>query len=651
MAGNYLLDLYEFRDEVDQRLQSTREMLLGRITPLLAEHSKISNLPVKTYITDPQIAAAAVYSTENKLLLRYTRQGSTATVPSTLALNQFFSTDRTVNYTPIRIAGKQVGTLYLKAELTPEDEDHYQNMLRGSVIIFLISVLISFMVSYRLQSSISQPITRLAIATRRISVDRDYDIQVQQTATGEIGELILAFNDMLRIIGHRTSELERARTAAEDARENIHRINLQLEEINHSLEARVEERTRELAAAVKAAENANTAKSAFLAKMSHELRTPLNAIIGYSEILLEDASEEGNKSQAADLDKILTAARYLLGLINDVLDISKIEAGKMELYIETFEIAHLCQEVVATAQPLIAKKSNTLYLEVAADVGDMQADLTKVRQMLLNLLSNASKFTEKGGITLAVSRDSDGQHILMKVSDTGIGMNTEQIAKLFRAFTQADSSTASKFGGTGLGLAISRQFARMMGGDITVESTLGVGTTFTIRMPLQVQNIIHRLVEVDPASIPTATVPPFPRNLPGPALDTSAFDVLLVEDDPPTRDMMARILEREGWRVRTAANGQLALAILQQVVPAAIVLDLKMPIMNGFQFLEHIVASSEWRQLPVFIFTSMDITQEIREKLSGRAAGIFQKGNYSREELIQRVQIAVQAHLSTRKTS
>ena len=146
-------------------------------------------------------------------------------------------------------------------------------------------------------------------------------------------------------------------------------------------------------------------------------------------------------------------------------------------------------------------------------------------------------------------------------------------------------------------------------------------------------------------------MPPFPRNLPGPTLDTSAFDVLLVEDDPPTRDMMARILEREGWRVRTAANGQLALAILQQVVPAAIVLDLKMPIMNGFQFLEHVVASAEWRHLPVFIFTSMDITQEIREKLSGRAAGIFQKGNYSREELIQRVQIAVQAHLSTRKTS
>ncbi len=383
--------------------------------------------------------------------------------------------------------------------------------------------------------------------------------------------------------------------------------------------------------------------------MSHELRTPLNAIIGYSEILLEDAQDEGDTAASADLEKILTAARYLLGLINDVLDISKIEAGKMELYIETFEILKIIQEVASTAQPLIAKKGNTLYIECAPDIGDMQADSTKVRQMLFNLLSNASKFTEKGGITLAVTRDTDGQHILIKVSDTGIGMTPEQMGRLFKAFSQADASTTSKFGGTGLGLAISRQFARMMGGNITVESTPNVGTTFTIRMPLQVQDIKHRLVEIDPATVPMNTVPPFPINLPLPPVEDAPYDVLLVEDDPPTRDMMARILERQGWRVRSAANGQLAVHIIEQSLPAAIVLDLKMPIMNGFQFLQRMQAHEVWRQVPVFVFTSMDITQEIRAQLNGQAAGIFQKGNYSREELIHRVQEAVQLHLTAHK--
>jgi CheY-like chemotaxis protein len=276
----------------------------------------------------------------------------------------------------------------------------------------------------------------------------------------------------------------------------------------------------------------------------------------------------------------------------------------------------------------------------------MQADSTKVRQMLFNLLSNASKFTEKGGITLAVLRDTDGQHVLMKVSDTGIGMTPDQLKKLFKAFSQADASTTKQFGGTGLGLAISRQFARMMGGDITVESTVNVGTTFTVRLPLQVQQIEHRLVTVDPAKVPMNTVPPFPQTLPMPAADNSPFDVMLVEDDPPTRDMMSRILAREGWRVRTAANGQIALHILQQAVPAAVVLDLKMPIMNGFQFIDAVQQSEQWKRMPIFVFTSMDITQDVRERLTGVTAGIFQKGNYSREELISLVQQAVKAHLN-----
>jgi signal transduction histidine kinase len=650
MVGLYFHDLFQFRQQVEQRLEATRDVLLATLSTPLEQNPQDATLPLEQMITDPQIVAAAVFSPDNKLIARYTKAGTHEYIPTPTRVSQVLSTDRAVIFAPIRASdGAVLGTLYLKAELTQADQMEFENLLRGSVVMFLFSVLIAFAVAYRIQGTISEPITELAATARRISEERDYSVRVPLSATGEIGEMITSFNHMLGTIEHRTSEMERARTAAEEAREKIHGINLQLEEINRTLEARVEERTRELARAVKSAEEANTAKSAFLAKMSHELRTPLNAIIGYSEILLEDAQDDGDTRTAGDLEKILTAARYLLGLINDVLDISKIEAGKMELYIETFDVPKLIQEVATTAQPLIAKKGNTLYLDVAADVGDMQADSTKVRQMLFNLLSNASKFTEKGGITLSVARDTDGQHILMKVSDTGIGMTKEQLGKLFKAFSQADASTASKFGGTGLGLAISRQFARMMGGNITVDSEPGVGTTFTIRMPLQVQDISHRLVTVDPASVPMNTIPPFPKTLPGAPVDSAPFDVLLVEDDPPTREMMARFLEREGWKVRTAANGQLAVGIMEQGRPAAVVLDLKMPIMNGFQFIDRVQENESWKQVPVFVFTSMDITQDIREKLAGKAAAIFQKGNYSREELTQHIHRAVQSHLNVPK--
>jgi signal transduction histidine kinase len=648
-VGLYIHDVYAFRSEMQGRLDNTKRAMLERITPILAQNPDTADLPLNLLASDPQILAGAVYSPDNKLLARYTKAGSQEFIPSPNRLKQIFFDDRSVVFGAIRKDSRVYGTLYLKAQLTQADEERVENLLRGTGIVFLISALVALAVGYRLQRGISDPITKLAAAARLISERGDYSVRVRQAASGEIGELIGSFNLMLDTVEQRTIETEQARSTAEQAREKIHQINLQLEDVNHSLETRVEERTRELANAVKSAEDANTAKSGFLAKMSHELRTPLNAIIGYSEILLEDAQEEGETATAADLDKILTAARYLLGLINDVLDISKIEAGKMELYIETFEIPKLIQEVASTAQPLIAKKHNTLYIECAPDVGDMQADSTKVRQMLFNLLSNASKFTEKGGITLAVSRDTDGEHVLMKISDTGIGMTPEQMSRLFKAFSQADASTTSKFGGTGLGLAISRQFARMMGGNITVDSTPNVGTTFTIRMPLQVQDIQHRLIEVDPATVPMNTVPPFPHKLPVAAPNDAPFDVLLVEDDPPTRDMMSRILERQGWRVRSAANGLLAINVLEQVVPAAVVLDLKMPIMNGFQFLQRVQEHEAWRHLPIFVFTSMDITQEIRIQLGGRAAGIFQKGNYSRDELIQRVQEAVQAHLTAQK--
>ena len=267
------------------------------------------------------------------------------------------------------------------------------------------------------------------------------------------------------------------------AKSEIETKNRLLNESNEVLQS-----ARESAETARAAaDDASKAKSQFLANMSHELRTPLNAIIGYSEMLQEEADDLGTPEIKPDLQKINGAGKHLLGLINDILDLSKIEAGKMTLYLETFDLRVMLEEVAALVQPLVAKNGNQLKLELMPEIGSMRADVTKVRQMLFNLLSNASKFTNKGTITLRVS--CEGTNRVFDVVDSGIGMTSEQLGRMFQAFSQADASTSKKYGGTGLGLALSRKFCLLMGGDMSVVSEYGKGSTFTATIPAEVLEV------------------------------------------------------------------------------------------------------------------------------------------------------------------
>jgi signal transduction histidine kinase/DNA-binding response OmpR family regulator len=490
---------------------------------------------------------------------------------------------------------------------------------------------------------------------------------------------------------------------------------------------------------------ASKAKSTFLANMSHELRTPLNAIIGYSEMLLEEADDLGQEGLKPDLDKIRGAGRHLLGLINDILDLSKIEAGKMDVYAEEFDVGTMLGDVGATVEPLVARNGNTLEVRCASDLGTMRSDKVKVRQVLFNLLSNAAKFTSGGRITLAARRlagaGESGDRLEFAVSDTGIGMTPEQVARLFEPFSQADASTSRNYGGTGLGLALTRHFCRMLGGDVTVSSEAGGGSTFTVTLPraypglaepvpvpapggegqagtvlvidderathellerelgVRGYRVVHapggteglrlarevrpdaitldlvmpeldgwavlRALKADPElhDIPVVLLSVLGDREMGYALGAADYltkpidvglllrvlnrhqggddreaRVLVIDDDPGTREVLRRALARQGWTVAVAVDGYKGLAFLRRSRPAVVLLDLMMPGMDGFEVLHAMRRNEAWRDIPVVVITAKDLTSEEVAWLTRHAEAVFQKGAYERNQLVDEVE-------------
>lgn len=392
-------------------------------------------------------------------------------------------------------------------------------------------------------------------------------------------------------------------------------INAMLDQLMEQKEA--------LQQALEEAESASRSKSAFLANMSHELRTPLNAIIGYSEMLQEDAAELGNGRSVQDLQRIHGAGRHLLSLINGILDLSKIEAGKMELDVNPFEVEPMLQDVAATLKSILEGNGNRLVLDCAPGLGLMETDETKLRQTLFNLLGNAAKFTERGTVTLeAVRYVQDGEDWLrFVVHDTGIGIPEDQMSRLFQDFSQIDSSTARKYGGTGLGLAISRRYCQMMGGDIEASSAMGKGSSFTVRLPARCHGVGDPVTPAMPDKDPPSLLPA--------AADRSADDattaqrrILVIDDDPGTRELLARYLARQGVRVVQAANGEEGLAAARLAPPDAITLDVRMPGMSGEEVLHVLKADPALRDIPVIMVSMEDCSATWHE---AGAAGFLSK--------------------------
>ena len=713
-------DIGNFKQAMKDDLHVVAEGIALNSTPALEFESLESAREILGALrADPHIEMAVIYDRKGNSV-DYRRADLEAGVVPPISRNEgaYFEDDKLRIHRFVRRDGQILGTIFIQSDMA-ELRDRLGNYAKVVAIVGLASLLAALLITSQLQKIISRPINHLAEVEMRVSREKDFSLRAVKDTEDELGVLIDGFNDML---------------------------------------VQIQQRDEELMLAKEGAEQANRTKSAFLANMSHELRTPLNAIIGYSEMLQEEAMDSGQEDAVPDLKKIHAAGKHLLALINDILDLSKIEAGKMELYLETFDVKALVDDVRSTIHPLVERNANVLEVDCPPDIGAMHADVTRVRQVLFNLLSNASKFTEKGKVRITVTRDEtpEGDWVTFRVADTGIGMTPEQLGRLFQAFTQADASTSRKYGGTGLGLVICRRFCQMMGGDVSVASDPGKGSVFIVSLPARINreksdgvrisstesgsvrmaepptlvpsrgtvlvidddpnacdlmmrslaregfrvlvanngqeglkmareshpNVITldvlmpgmdgwaviRALKADPElrAIPVIMITMADDRSLGYALGASDYitkpidrdrlaasvarfrlggtpgSVLVVEDDPATREIMVRTLEADGWTAAEAENGRVAIERLKAHVPDLILLDLMMPEMDGFEFVSRIRDNEEWRKVPVVVVTAKDITPQDQMRLEGNVRKIFHKATYTREELVGEIRSAIE---------
>lgn len=575
-ASFFVYSYQTFRQELIQDLGTLADTLKATSTnALVFNDDELANQILAGLEMQPNVVAAAIYDDEDQKIaeLNQTGRGWPAARPAEVSGDGHrFVTDESGQevldvHRALIFRSRTVGTFVVRSDLE-EIEARLLDYSKILAAVILGVTVIVFLVASYLQRSVSVPVLRLAKLARAVSVRKDYSLRAKHRGDDEIGSLTDSFNDMLTQIQKRDAELQEARDQAEQA---------------------------------------NRSKSVFLASMSHELRTPLTAIIGYSEILEDDASEMGLNDFLPDLNKIKSAGKHLLGLINSILDLSKVEAGKMELFLESFDVPALLNDVASTVAPLVERKGNDLQISCPKEIGAVEADLTKTRQILFNLLSNAAKFTEKGRVSLEVETSSEfgAEWVVFRVRDSGIGMTADQMKRLFKPFSQADASTARNYGGTGLGLALCKRFCELMGGWIDAESELGKGSVFTVWLPRRVQ----KAFEVrDPDRIDTGEWQKVSRRRAGRTSGNfqTLRRALVIDDDVAIHELLRDLLEGQGFQVTTAVDGEQGLKLARELKPDLITLDVKMPVMDGWEVLSLIQEDTQLAQIPVIMISVSD---------------------------------------------
>jgi len=591
-SGSFLFyDLISFRHFLSQDLATQAEIIGYNSAAAMAFKDEAAATVTLTALKAKEdITAAILYTPDGKPFTRYVRanladQTLVADNPQVEGIRFKNSYLEVVH--AVTLNGEPVGTLFLQSDMSQWNSRAKRYAL--FLLVFMLgSDLLALLIAAKLQTLISGPILRLEDTMHMVSAQKNYEVRALKFYDDEIGRLIDGFNTML-------SEIQQGDSALQSANDALKAQTLELEnEIIQRKQAQ-----DELLSAKRTAEDASRAKSSFLANMSHELRTPLNAIIGYSEMIEEEIQDTGQFQNVQDVKKIQSAGKHLLSLINDVLDLSKIEAGKMGLHLENFDVAQMIQEMVSTFKPTIAKNSNKLEIQLADDLGHMRADVTKVRQILFNLMSNACKFTNQGTISLDVERTTatNREWVRFRVSDTGIGISPEQQKNLFKEFAQADVSISRKYGGTGLGLAISHRFAQLMGGYFTAESEEGKGSVFTVYLPAKVTTEAAEAAKSKDSNeaLPEASQPV-----------SQADTILVIDDDPAVRDLMFRFLVKSGFNVVVAADGEEGLKLAKRVHPRIVTLDVLMPGINGWEVLRRMKADPDLAGIPVIMVTIVD---------------------------------------------